>query len=144
MNEKNEMISKILVAVDGSQYSQKAFEYGLYLARKCRCALIIVHVIEDIVTVGHSISTGLKYQDRIMLQHYKSRAKQYSHSMTSINTIEASGNDVTEEILKIADKEGVDTIILGSRGTKAVGDFHIGSVSYKISHYATCTVIIVR
>jgi nucleotide-binding universal stress UspA family protein len=52
-----------------------------------------------------------------MLQQYKSRAKQYSHSITSINDIEASRNDVTEEILKIADKEGIDTIIIGSRGT---------------------------
>jgi nucleotide-binding universal stress UspA family protein len=46
--------------------------------------------------------------------------------------------------LKLADKEGIDTIILGSRGTKASGDFHIGSISYKVSHYAKCTVTIVR
>ena len=79
-----------------------------------------------------------------MLQQYKSRAKKSSDSITSINAIETSGNDVTEEILKIADKESIDTIILGSRGTKSSRDFHIGSVSYKVSHYAKCTVIIVR
>jgi len=122
MYEINEMISNILVAVNGSQYSEKAFKYGLYLARKCRCALLIVHVVEEFVTVGHSFLKDLKYQDRVMLQQYKSRAKQYSHSITSINDIEASRNDVTEEILKIADKEGIDTIIIGSRGAKAVGD----------------------
>jgi nucleotide-binding universal stress UspA family protein len=144
MNKKNEMISKILVAVDGSQYSEKAFEYGLYLARKCRCALLIVHVIEEFVTVGHSISKELKHQNQVMLQQYESRAKQSSDSITSINAIETSGNDVAEEILKIADKESIDTILLGSRGTKASRDFHLGSASYKVSHYAACTVIIVR
>jgi nucleotide-binding universal stress UspA family protein len=144
MNEKNEMISRILVAVDGSRYSEKAFEYGLYLARKCRCSLLIVHVIEEFATVGHSISKELKHQDHLMLQEYESMAKKSSDSIASINTIETSGNDVTEEILKIADKESIDTIILGSRGTKASRDFHIGSVSYKVSHYAKCTVIIVR
>jgi nucleotide-binding universal stress UspA family protein len=144
MNKKNEMISRILVAVDGSQYSEKAFEYGLYLARKCRCALLIVHVIEEFVTVGRSISKELKHQNQVMLQQYESRAKQSSDSITSINAIETSGNDVAEEILKIADKESIDTILLGSRGTKTSRDFHIGSVSYKVSHYAACTVIIVR
>ena len=79
-----------------------------------------------------------------MLQQYASRAKQFSDSFAAINAIDASGNDVTEEILKIADKENVDTIIIGSRGAKAIEDFHMGSVSYKISHYAKCTVIIVR
>ena len=44
----------------------------------------------------------------------------------------------------MADKESIDTIVLGSRGTKASRDFHIGSVSYKVSHYAKYTVIIVR
>src|SRR5512133_2409431 len=144
MNNKNEMISRILVAVDGSKYSEKAFEYGLYLARRCRCSLLIVRVIEEFVTVGHSISKELKHQDQVMLQQYESRAKQFSDSITSINTIESSADDVTEEILRIADKESIDTIILGSRGTKASRDFHIGSISYKVSHYAKCTVIIVR
>ena len=143
MNDKNEMISRILIAVDGSKYSEKAFEYGLYLAIKCRCSLVIIHVIEEFSTVGHSISKELKHQGHVMIQEYESRAKS-SDSITSIKAIEASGNDVTEEILKLADKEGIDTIILGSRGTKASGDFHIGSVSYKVSHYAKCTVIIVR
>jgi nucleotide-binding universal stress UspA family protein len=144
MNEKNEMILRILVAVDGSKYSEKAFEYGLYLARKCRCALLIVHVLEEFVTVGHSISKDLKHEAQVMLEQYESKAKQFSDSITSIDAIETSGNDVTEEILRIADKEIVDTIVLGSRGTKAKRDFHIGSVSYKVSHYAKCTVIIVR
>jgi nucleotide-binding universal stress UspA family protein len=144
MNEKNEMISRILIAVDGSRYSEKAFKYGLYLARKCRCSLLIVHVIEEFATIGHSISKELMHQGHVMLQEYESRAKKSSDPITSINAIKASGNDITEEILKLADKEGIDTIILGGRGAKASGDFHIGSVSYKVSHYAKCTVTIVK
>ena len=60
MNKTNETISRILVAVDGSKYSEKAFEYDLYLARKCRCSISIVHVIEEFATVGHSISKEIK------------------------------------------------------------------------------------
>jgi nucleotide-binding universal stress UspA family protein len=137
------MISKILVALDGSEYGEKAFEYACYLAKRCGSALLIVHVLEEFVTVGHSILKELEEQDQVMLQKYKSRADQ-SAMITPIDVIECKGNDVAEEILRIADKENVDTIALGSRGTKAPSDFLIGSVSYKISHYAKCTVIIVR
>jgi len=41
MNEKNEMISRIRIAVGGSRYSEKAFEYGLYLFCACKCSLLI-------------------------------------------------------------------------------------------------------
>ena len=99
--------------------------------------------MEDFVTVGRSILKDLEEQDQVMLQKYKSRANQ-SAKITSIDVIECRGNDVAEEILHISNKQNVDTIVLGSIGTKAPSDFLIGSVSYKISHYAKCTVIIVR
>ena len=116
------MISKILVALDGSEYGEKAFEYACYLAKRCGYALLIVHVLEEFVTVGHSILKELEEQDQVMLQKYKSRADQ-SAMITPIDVIECKGNDVAEEILRIANKENVDTIVLGSRGTKAPAIF---------------------
>ena len=64
--------------------------------------------------------------------------------ITSIDVIESRGNDVAEEILRIADKQKVDTIVIGSRGVKASKEFLMGSVSYKVTHYAKCTVVVVR
>ena len=49
-----------------------------------------------------------------------------------------------EEILRIANKENADTIVVGSRGFSASKDFLLGSVSYKVMHYAKCPVVIVR
>jgi nucleotide-binding universal stress UspA family protein len=57
--------------------------------------------------------------------------------------VEAKGNDAAEEILQTANKENVDTIVVGSRGIKETKGL-LGSVSYKVSHYAKCPVIIVR
>ena len=48
-----------------------------------------------------------------------------------------------KEILRIADKENIDTIIVGSRGLEAPREFLL-NVSYKIGHYSKCPVIIVR
>jgi len=73
------MISKILVAVDDSEYAEKAFEYALYLTKKCGSGLLIVHVHEEFVSVGHSILKELEQRDLEMLQKYKSSKRISSH-----------------------------------------------------------------
>ena len=50
------MISKILVAVDGSKSADKAFEYACDLANKAGASLLILHVFEELGTVGYSIN----------------------------------------------------------------------------------------
>jgi nucleotide-binding universal stress UspA family protein len=142
-NNNIQMISEILVAVDGSSHAEKAFEYASYLAKICGSGLLIAHVLEEFVTVGHSILKELEQRDLEMLQKYKSRAKESAASI-SIDVIESRGNDVAEEILRIADKQKADTIVVGDRGVKASKEFLMGSTSYKITHYAKCPVIIVR
>ena len=63
---------------------------------------------------------------------------------TYVGVIEAKANDVAEEVLRTADKENIDTIVVGSRGISEAKIFLLGSVSYKVSHYARHPVVIVR
>jgi nucleotide-binding universal stress UspA family protein len=46
--------------------------------------------------------------------------------------------------LEIAEKEKVDTIVVGTKGQKPTEQFLLGSTSYKIAHYSKCTVVIVK
>jgi nucleotide-binding universal stress UspA family protein len=137
------MISKILVAVDGSKNADKAFEYACDLAKKAGASLLILHVSEELGTVGYSINKEIELENREMLQKYQSRAKQVL-MQTYVDVMEAKANDVAEEVLQTADKENIDTIVVGSRGISQAKKFLLGSVSYKVSHYATRPVVIVR
>ena len=85
---------------------------------------------------------NLERDNREMLQKYQSRAKKAVN--THVDVIEAKANDVAEEILRTADKENIDTIVVGSRGISEAKIFLLGSVSYKVSHYAKRPVVIVR
>jgi nucleotide-binding universal stress UspA family protein len=109
------MISKILVAIDGSKHADKAFEYASDLAKKAEARLLIIHVLEELGNIGYSIAKELELRDREMLQKYQSRAKKLVTD-TYVDVVEAKGNDVAEEILHTADKENIDTIVVGSRG----------------------------
>ena len=137
------MISKILVAVDGSKHADKAFEYASDLAKKAGASLLILHVSEELGTVGYSINKEIERENREMLQKYQSRAKKVLMH-TYVDVMEAKANDVAEEILRTADKENIDTIVVGSRGISQAKEFLLGSVSYKVSHYARRPVVIVR
>jgi nucleotide-binding universal stress UspA family protein len=136
------MISKTLVVVDGSKSADKAFEYACHLAKKAGASLLILHVSEELGTVGYSINKELERDNREMLQKYQSRAKKVLQ--TYVDVMEAKANDVAEEVLRTADKENIDTIVVGSRGISEAKIFLLGSVSYKVSHYARRPVVIVR
>jgi hypothetical protein len=47
-------LSKILVAVNGSQYSDKAFEYAASMIHDYKQQLFIVHIIENLGNLGYS------------------------------------------------------------------------------------------
>jgi len=132
----------MLVAVDGSKNADKAFEYACDLAKKAGASLLILHVFEELGTVGYSINKELERDNREMLQKYQSRAKKVL--TTSVDVMEAKANDVAEEVLQTADRENIDTIVVGSRGISEAKMFLLGSVSYKVSHYARRPVVIVR
>ena len=46
------MLSKILAAVDGSEASERAFEYASFLAEKCNTSLFLVNIADIFERVG--------------------------------------------------------------------------------------------
>jgi nucleotide-binding universal stress UspA family protein len=139
---KRKTPTKILVAVDASEYSKKAFEYACMLAQNTSNHLQILNVIEEYVSVGYSIFKQLEKTSKEILRKYEDKAE--SLGVKSVSTIQSRGNP-TEEILKIANRENVDTIVVGTRGLYSSSkEFVLGSTSYKLAHYSKCTVIIVK
>ena len=136
-------LSKILVAVDGSEYSDKAFEYAASLMHDHKQELLIVHIIENFGNIGYSNFNQLKQDSQTILQKYRTNAERKGLK-SSIKIIEDQGNSPAEKILDIAETEKADIIIVGTKGRKPLEQFLLGSTSYKVAHYSKCTVIIVK
>jgi nucleotide-binding universal stress UspA family protein len=47
-------------------------------------------------------------------------------------------------ILEVAQEQNADLIVVGARGLTGFERFLLGSVSSKLSHHASCSVMIVR
>jgi nucleotide-binding universal stress UspA family protein len=140
-------ISRILVPVDGSENADRAFEYAAYLAKQCEAEqLFIINVIEgfsrNINTwrKHDSIVKELEQNSRELLEKYKSKA--LSQAFTTPEIISAEGS-AGEEILKLAEKEKMETIVMGRRGLSTASELLLGSVSHNVIHNAKCPVVTV-
>ena len=140
-------ISIILVAVDGSDNADRAFEYAAYLAKQCEAEqLFIINVIEgfarniDTWRKHDSIVKELEQNSMELLEKYKSRA--LSQAFATPEIISAAGS-AGEEILRLADKEKMDTIVMGRRGLSTASELLLGSVSHNLIHNAKCPVVTV-
>ena len=141
------MISKILVAVDGSTPAEKALDYAIELARKTSNSILIINVIEEFGELMNrwkehdDFVKDLKRERTAMLDKYESRVKEAG--IKNVRIIRAEGN-AAEKILQIAEDKKIDTIILGSRGLGTAKEFLLGSVSHNVIHHAKCSVIIAK
>jgi nucleotide-binding universal stress UspA family protein len=138
---KQKRKSSILVAIDGSEYSDKAFEYACKLSISKEMPLLITNVVEEQATIGYSILKELKNSSKESLDKYETRAK--SLGVRSVGSIQSVGNPA-EEILNIANRKKIDTLVIGSRGKYGTSRDMLGGTSYKLVHYSKCTVTVVK
>ena len=123
-------INKILVPVDGSVNGCKAVDEAIEFAKKCGADLDFVYVASNI---NKDIPSHIVF-DRIW-EKIPAEQKAAKHIET--------GN-ISKAILRVADSERSDMIIMGSRGLGLFKGALIGSVSQKVVEEAKIPVMIVK
>jgi nucleotide-binding universal stress UspA family protein len=73
----------------------------------------------------------------------KNTVQELSHLGFTANEVLRRG-DAATEILNYAEENQIDLIIAGSRGLSQFRSWLLGSVSNKLTHYADCSVLIVK
>jgi nucleotide-binding universal stress UspA family protein len=146
------MLRKILVAVDGSEYSKKALELACELAGKFDGSIHIVHVpqgsaADRVMVLGgasvmiHAGREEIEKAGRTLIDAAKEFA---ADKLPGKVTTELRGGDPADQIVKTAEEHASDCIVLGNRGLGDFGGLLLGSVSHKVSHSAPCTCITVH
>jgi nucleotide-binding universal stress UspA family protein len=143
------MVSKILVAVDGSPYGKKTLEYAINLAKTYGSKLTAIYVVHKRVygaaqeagfSATRSLKQDLEEQGKMTLAEAKATAQAAG---VEADTVLVHGLPA-EEIVRTADAEKDDMIVVGSRGRTGATAFFLGSVSERVTHHAKCLVLIVR
>jgi nucleotide-binding universal stress UspA family protein len=148
------MISKILVPTDGSKAAQKAARYAIDLAKQIKAAIVILCVIDKGSFLSQTIPAGKapRHVTEPIEDYLKEAAQGFIGAIKKLcdqnevpsGTIITVGHPV-EEILKIAQREKADLIIMGSHGKSALAAAVLGSVTYGVIHKESkIPVLIVR
>jgi nucleotide-binding universal stress UspA family protein len=138
------MISRILVAYDGSDPADKAFAFAVDLAKKYRASISVLAVAkppdfgDDVET--EAILENSQNHYRGLLERLKSRTLTEGVNIA----FEVAVGHPAEQIIYYAEKNGVDLIVLGHRGKGFFERLRLGSVSREVIHYANCAVTVVR
>lgn len=133
----------ILVPTDFSKPSEAAAARAAALAKACGAQLSVLHVV-DYVPPGYVRSvvpdaepSDLAERARTALADWVKRI-----GLAPANQWVEVG-PAKREILKVAQKKGVDLIVLGTHGERGLGRL-VGSTTYAVIHDASCDALAVH
>jgi nucleotide-binding universal stress UspA family protein len=137
------MFQNIILAYDGSEYSNKALKCAQSIAERFEATLWLVHIFPH-------TSDLLGYED-----FEKFFAKRKSAGQAVLDTArqklgitklivkdELHEGPEAESILRVAENRKADLIVMGTRGLGTLKSFLVGSVSRKVIHHASCPVMV--
>lgn len=149
------LYSKILLPLDGSEFSAEALPHAEAMAESSQAELVLFQVIEDtrdyvltraenlgIYAVEHNdtqreeaVETARRYLDDL--------ASSLRHRQIATSTDMGSGDPATA-IVDYARNEGVDLIVMSTHGRTGLARWAYGSVAHKVLQAAPCAVLVVR
>jgi nucleotide-binding universal stress UspA family protein len=142
-------ITKILVPIDGSKHSLKAFRVALDIAKNNNAKI-------NVLTCLEKEDVGAWYIDKRTNKKIMSDAKKFAKDFLSklekpaadvnipisLNILETKS--ASNQIITFSNSKKIDLIVIGSHGRGGFNKFLLGSVSNKVSQMAKCPVMIVK
>jgi nucleotide-binding universal stress UspA family protein len=155
-------ISKILVAIDGSEHSMKAADLALEMAEKGQVNKTKEGGIELIALTVLDVSKPRSFLSSFIaaptyglkeLEQERNAAKQWIETVRK--KAEAKNVPFSSEMIEglvsaeativdYAESHKMDLIVVGTRGRTGFSKVLLGSVASKIVEYAPCSVVVVK
>lgn len=142
------MSKKILVPLDGSEQSEKAFEF--VLEEFPDESIVLLHIIDPVAagyfayegnTIFHS-GTVERTEEGVanFLENHVEKAEESGVDATS----EQITGEPANSIVKYAEENEIDHIVMGSHGRKGASRILLGSVAEKVVRRSPTPVTVVR
>ena len=137
-------MKKILVPIDGSEYSLRALEKAKSLGEFCKAEITLLTVIYS----GHfnyfeSQKEVLESEEKVSQKLLAEASKVLENYPYGYKTVFRLG-DASNEIITMAEEDAFDLIVIGSRGHGTFARALLGSVSQKVVSHANTSVMVVR
>jgi nucleotide-binding universal stress UspA family protein len=141
------VFTNILIAIDGSEASQRALSRAVDEAKVWNAKLQAIYVVETGLFSSLPLDNTVEIMYRVLEKEGKSvleKAKKFaaSHDVTVITHMKQG--HAGSEIIALAEQEKSDLIMVGSHGKSNTDRLLIGSVSTFVVTHSTVTTMVVR
>lgn len=138
------MFKKIMVATDGSENAASAVAHAAALARSAGAEEVtVLHMCPACTADLDPHRDNQEFAQRIVREASETFADTGADVRIRVE-VDYTPEDLARGITDIAREEGVDTIVLGSRGLSGIRGMLLGSVSSKVLQLAHCPVLVVK
>lgn len=136
---------RILVAIDGSGCSDRAFSKALELAAVTRAAVTALAVEGPLPAYAATVGEvdEVKREKDAFFNGLAEQARMQAERAGVEIAVEVRPGHAAELISQVAEEGGYDLVVLGHRG-HFVRDRLLGSTADRVAEHAPCPVMIVR
>ncbi len=143
-------MKNVLIPVDGSEYSMKAINAGKEMAKAFDSKVFILSVVTPELRVSSGRGSNV-YPAILMEELLESSIKiledaknQFQGMTNPVETFSVQGN-VADEIVRFADDNKIDLVIMGSHGLGALKNrLMTGSVTTRVLHHIDVPVLVIK
>ncbi len=139
------MFDKILAAIDGSPASEKVLAATVDLASHYQAELVALSVAEmpEVVAMIDEGDEMRQSADEYFRKIGEASVEYARSRGVKLRNVVVRGH-AANEIIRFAEAEGVNLIVLGRQGHSRVTRFFLGSTTDRVCEHCHCTVMIVK
>jgi nucleotide-binding universal stress UspA family protein len=136
-------MDKLLVATDGSIFSESAIREAINLARTCSSKLIAVSVVQTSREFEDLVPKVFEKAVKEVREHLESVKSRALKEDVDCEIVVHRGEEPFQDIVNEAEKNRVDMIIIGTHGRTGLKRLMMGSVTARVIGHAPCNVLVV-
>ena len=150
-NDEQLPLKRILVPLDGSEWSFRAARYAIKIAEMATAKVICVHAVQN------PPYTEYAYEGVLIRKYIEDAKMEAQKWFDEVNVIAKKAHvvnmatdtlinvfSVADAIISYAERNNVDLIVMGTKGRTGVKKLLLGSVASNVVSHAKCPVLVVR
>jgi len=136
-------MEKLLLATDGSKFSEGAIREALSLSKQCSSKLIALSVVKTNLEFEMTMPQVVEKDEKVATRHLETIKAKASKNGIDCEIVVTRCEEPYQEIVAAAARNQVDMIIMGRHGRTGLLKLMMGSVTARVIGHAPCNVLVV-
>ncbi len=151
IESKKQLINRILIPLDGSDFSKQALPVAEAVATKLKVPIIVFQMVQssypyvssDFVSKIDYSKLGQGEEQMVREEMAALAQKLTANGLVAVAEV-SSGTDAANEIIQTTKDSDIDLIVMSSHGRSGLGRWLLGSVAEKVLRYGETPLLLVN